>query len=306
MSGRVCILGIFVADTAYSAPRLPAIGETILGTGFVVGPGGKGSNQAVAAARSGARVSLISRIGADTFGQMADATWAADRIEVRVERMADAATGAAFIFIDDRTGDNAIIVCPGAAGHLSPEDAERHSDAIAAADVFVTQLEQPAAAALRALELARAAGVVTVFNPAPAGDFPDAIYPLCDYIVPNESEAGALTGIGVTGIETARRAADVLLSRGARAVVVTLGARGALLHDARQSLHFPARDVARVVDTTGAGDAFLGGFATALAEGRAAAEAVSFGIAASSIAIGRPGTAPAMPTRAEIDALLAQ
>lgn len=302
--GKVTILGIYVADTAYSADRLPRIGETIIGSGFAVGPGGKGSNQSVAAAMAGGEVSFITRIGRDTFGQLALDTWARAKVTPLVEQMDDVATGAAFIFVNDKTGDNAIIVYPGAAGLVSPADVDRHHQAIAAADVFLTQLEQPAAAALRGLQIARENGVRTVFNPAPSVPFPDAIYPLCDVIAPNESEAEGLTGQSVTTIDDARRAGEILLERGVGAVLITLGDRGALLHSADDSRHFAPMSAGKVIDTTGAGDAFLGGFSVALSEGRSMPDAVRFGIATASIAITRRGTAPAMPSRAEIDALL--
>jgi ribokinase len=303
--GKVVILGIFVADTAYSAPRMPRLGETLIGSGFALGPGGKGSNQAVAAARAGGAVSFISRIGKDTFGGIGLSLWQDAGVTPLVTEMEDVATGAAFIYVNDSTGENAIIVYPGASGHLSPTDVDLQRDAIAAADVFVTQLEQPAEAALRGLRIARGAGVKTVFNPAPSVPFPDDIYALCDVIAPNESEAEGLTGQTVATLDDARRAGDRLLGRGVGAALITLGERGALLHAPGFSQHFPAISAGKVVDTTGAGDAFVGGFAVALSEGRLMPEAVRFGIATASIAVTRRGTAPAMPARPEIDALLA-
>jgi ribokinase len=300
----VAILGIYVADLAFRAGRLPGIGETVAGSGFVVGPGGKGSNQAVAAARAGAQVSLISKIGRDTFGDAALALWKSEGIASRVEQVADAPTGAAFIFVHERTGENAIIVVPGAAALICVADVEGAADAIRAARVFMTQLEQPADAALRGLQIARAAGTLTVFNPAPALAFDDAIYPLCDYITPNEHEAATLTGLTVATIADARRAGDVLLARGAGCALITLGAQGALLHRAGESVHVPPRNAGRVLETTGAGDAFNGGFAAALAEGVTPLEAARFATAVAAISVTRAGTAPSMPQRHEIDALL--
>jgi ribokinase len=159
---------------------MPAIGETIAGSGFKMGPGGKGSNQAVAAARAGADVTFISRIGKDDFGAVALATWRKEGIAARVVETPDQPTGAAFIYVNDRTGENAIIVVPGAAGTISVADVDAAADAIRGSVVFVTQLEQPVPAAKRGLEIARAAGVVTVFNPAPAEAFDEALYRLCD------------------------------------------------------------------------------------------------------------------------------
>jgi ribokinase len=300
----VAILGIFVADTAYMASRLPRIGETIIGSGFTVGPGGKGSNQAVAAARAGGKVSFISKIGKDTFGDMALATWKAESVISRVVVSETEATGAAFIFVNPATGDNAIIVYPGAAGTISPADVEANADAIRGAKVFVTQLEQPVPSAERALAMAKEAGAITVFNPAPAIDFPDSIYPLCDYIVPNETEAAGITGIAPGSEDDARRAGDVLLERGVGCALITLGERGALFHTREQSVLVPAFTPGKVVDTTGAGDAFVGGFAVALADGLDPVAATRFGCATAGISVTRRGTAPSMPSRAEIEALL--
>jgi ribokinase len=300
----VAILGIFVADLAFRASRLPGIGETIAGSGFKVGPGGKGSNQAVAAARAGAAVIFISKIGRDEFGAIALATWKREKITPRVVEMTDQPTGAAFIYVNEVNGENAIIVVPGAAATIGPQDVEMAADAIRNAAVFITQLEQPVAAARRGLEIARAAGAVTIFNPAPAERFDDALYQLCDYVTPNESEAQLLTGIAVKTADDARKAGDVFLKKGAGAALITLGEAGAYLHSKNQSILVPAFKAGPVVETTGAGDAFNGGFAAALAEGAAPLEAVRFGSAVAGISVTRAGTAPSMPTREEVDLLL--
>jgi ribokinase len=300
----VVILGIYVTDLTFRAKRMPAIGETIAGTAFAMGPGGKGSNQAVAAARAGADVVFCTRIGADAFGNIAQATWAAEGITSRATVVEGMSTGAAHIFVDDVTGGNAIIVASGAAGTLGPGDVDAIEDDIARAKVFVTQLEQPVPAARRGLELARRHGVTTVFNPAPAMPLDDDIYPLCDYITPNETEATTLTGVTIKSVDDARRAADVLLAKGARAVIVTLGEEGALLHTPDVSELVPAFNCGRVVETAGAGDGFAGGFAAALARGDAPIEAVRFGCALASLSVTRAGTAPSMPTLAEINAVL--
>jgi ribokinase len=300
----VAILGVFVADLCFRAGKLPAIGETVAGSGFAIGPGGKGSNQAVAAARAGAGVAFISRIGSDAFGELALKTWETDGIEPHVTRTTTAPTGAAFIYVHETRGDNAIIVVPGAAADLCAADVETAADVIRASRVFVTQLEQPVGAARRGLELARSAGSITVFNPAPAIKFDDALFALSDYIVPNESEAEALTGIAVADLTAARRAGDVLLAKGAGTALVTLGERGALFHAKDRSVHIAPFAAGKVVETTGAGDAFVGGFAAALAGGADPLEAARFGSAAAGISVTRPGTAAAMPHRAEIEALL--
>ena len=301
----VVILGIFVADTAYRADRQPKMGETILGTSFVLGPGGKGSNQSVAAAMAGGQVHFITRLGNDDFAKIAHSTWARAGVVPEVTVDHESYTGAAYIFIENATGNNAIIVSPGAAGRVSVADVEAKAALIGGAAIFVTQLEQPIPAAKRGLELARASGVTTILNPAPAASLGDDILALCDYITPNETEAEALTGLPVTTIAQARLAADALLARGVGAVVITLGDKGALYHDATRSVHMPVISAGPVVETTGAGDAFNGGFAVALSEGRDVIDAVRFGCATAGISVTRAGTAPSMPARAEIDALLA-
>jgi ribokinase len=302
----VAILGVFVADVAFRAGRQPEIGETLIGSGFKLGPGGKGSNQSVAAARVEADVTFISKIGKDEFGAIALATWKREGIKARVAETADEPTGAAYIFVNDQTGDNAIIVVPGAGGSITPADVEAVADTIRGSAVFVTQLEQPVDAAKRGLEIARAAGVVTIFNPAPAVPVDDAIFPLCDYVTPNENEARLLTGAAVKSIDDARKAGDALLRKGVGAALITLGEAGALLHTSSTSTLIPAFKAGPVVETTGAGDAFNGGFATAIARGASPAEAVRFGCAVAGISVTRKGTAPSMPSLSEVEALLAK
>lgn len=301
----IVILGIFVADTAYRAARQPKMGETIMGNSFALGPGGKGSNQAVAAAMAGGQVHFITRLGDDAFADIARATWARAGVQPAVKIDAESYTGAAYIFIEEATGNNAIIVSPGAAGRVSVQDVAEQAGLIRSAAVFVTQLEQPIPAAKRGLEIAREAGVVTILNPAPAASLGDDILALCDYVTPNETEAEALTGLPVTNLAEACAAADALLARGVGACIITLGANGALYRDRSRSVHVPVISAGPVVETTGAGDAFNGGFAVALSEGRDVVDAVRFGCATAGISVTRAGTAPSMPARAEIDALLA-
>ena len=300
----IVILGVFVADTAYRAARAPRMGETILGSDFKLGPGGKGSNQAVAAGRLGADVTFMTRLGRDPFADMARATWKQAGVKAAAIETPDSYTGAAYIFVEETTGNNAIIVCPGAASQISPADIEESGGLIRSAGVFVTQLEQPIDAALRALEIARQAGVTTILNPAPAAKLPDAMFTLCDYITPNETEAAELTGIAVETVDDARRAADRLIEMGVGTAIITLGEKGALLHGKGQSEHVPPVAAGPVVETTGAGDAFNGGLAAALSRGMAPADAGRFACAVAGISVTRPGTAPSMPTLAEVEALL--
>ena len=306
MPGHIAILGVFVADTAYRADRPPRMGETIMGNSFALGPGGKGSNQAVAAARAGGKTHFISKLGRDAFADLAFSIWTDAGVNPAVSQHDDSYTGAAYIFVEEATGNNAIIICPGVAATISPADVEARADLISGAPVFITPLEQPMEAAHRALEIARAGGARTILNPAPAAEVPRETLALCDIVTPNESEAEGITGIAVGSVDDARQAAQAFLDMGVGAAVITLGENGAFYMDAQTSAHVPPFDAGPVVETTGAGDAFNGGFAVALSEGTAPVDAVRFGCATAAISVTRAGTAPSMPSRAEIDALLAR
>lgn len=305
MPAPIVILGIFVADTAFRAARAPRLGETLIGTSFAQSPGGKGSNQAVAAARLGAEVTLIAKLGRDTYAELARETWAAAGVAAPVIESTDSPTGAAFILVEEGSGENAIVLFPGAGAAITPAEVETQAATIAGAAVFMTQLEQPLPAAQRGLEIARAAGVGTILNPAPAMALPAGMLPLCDIVTPNETEAEMLTGIAVESLDDARRAGEAFLDQGVGAAVITLGSRGAVLCKADSFVHIPAVDAGPVVDTTGAGDAFNGALATALAGGGETIEAVRYGCATAGLSVTRPGTADAMPSAAEVAALLA-
>jgi ribokinase len=306
MKHDIVILGVFVADTAYRASRQPKMGETLLGNGFALGPGGKGSNQAVAAARAGGDTAFLSKLGVDAFADMAMKTWEDAGVHPAITRDPSSYTGAAYIFVEEGTGNNAIIVAPGAAATLSPSDMDANAELIGSAKIFVTQLEQPLDAAVRALEIARAGGAITVLNPAPAQKLDASVFALCDYVTPNETETEILTGLPVTNVEEAKVAADALLAMGVKTAIITLGAQGALYHSKSESVLVPVFKAGPVVETTGAGDAFNGGFAAAIAKGMAPLDAVRFGSAVAGISVTRAGTAPSMPSLAEVEALLAR
>lgn len=295
----IVVMGSYVADVAFRTAKLPAWGETHMGVEFKLGPGGKGSNQAVAAARAGARVSFISKLGNDSFGDLARKTYREEGIDTQHLLETKSATGAAAIIIDAEKGENAIIVVPGACYELTPQEVEQAQPLIAKAAIFVAQLELSLPTVEHGLRLAHSLGVPTVLNPAPAFALPESIFQHCDYLTPNETEAEKLTGLS-----DPERAADALLSRGARNVVITLGAQGAFIKNANTREHIPAFNAGPVRETTGAGDAFCGAFAVALSEGKNIIEATKFGCATAAISVTRPGTAPSMPHRTEIDALL--
>ena len=300
----IVILGVFVADTAYRASRQPKIGETIIGNEFSLGPGGKGSNQAVAAALAGGNVHFISRLGKDDFANMAISLWEKSGITPHVTQYSDSYTGAAYIFIEDKTGNNAIIVSPGAAANINDDDITANKELIQGSRVFMTQLEQSLDAAGTALSFAKDGGAITILNPAPAQPLGENILQLCDFVTPNEIEAEQITGTPVKSINDAEIAAGKLLEKGASAAVITLGEQGALFKDNNQIIHQPSYEVGPVVETTGAGDAFNGGLAVALAEEMPIDKALRFACATASISVTRRGTAPSMPDRHEIDTLI--
>lgn len=306
MNNSVVVLGVFVADASFRADRSPLIGETILGNNFALGPGGKGSNQAVAAARVGANVQMVTKLGRDTFADMALEIWADAGVVPAITQHDDNYTGAAYIFVEEATGNNAIIICPGVAGTISPADIDAHYDLIAGSSVFITQLEQPMDAAIRGLQIAKAGGATTILNPAPVTALSDGMLELCDFVTPNETEAEGLTGITVDTIGAATRAATALRKKGVGSAIITLGENGVLFHSSDQTVHVPAINAGPVVETTGAGDAFNGGFAAAIARGMDPMTAVRFGTATAAISVTRAGTAPSMPSLAEVEELLAK
>lgn len=302
---RITVMGSFVVDLGFRTPALPGWGQTITGSGFKLGPGGKGSNQAVAAARLGAEVTFITKLGRDAFGDLARQTYAAAHIDTAyVAESTEYPTGAASVVVDEVRGENAIVVYPGACFHITPEEIDRARPVIAASAVFLAQLETNLVAVEHGLRLARELGVTTILNPAPAASLAERIYPLCDYMTPNESEASALAGLGVRTLDEAAAAADVLLERGARNAVITLGSQGAFVKNAQVARHVAAVDAGPVVESTGAGDAFNGGFAVALAEGLDLIPATHFACTAAGISVTRHGTAPAMPRREEVETIL--
>jgi ribokinase len=289
-------------DFTVALPRLPRPGETVSGGTLLVARGGKGANQAVAARRLGAEVRLIGCVGDDASGREVRQALAAEGIGVQTLRVAtEAATGTALIAVDAE-GRNQIAVAPGANRALTAADVDRCQADFAWAEVLVCSLEVPLAAARRALQCARGQRAQTILNPAPLPDQGLDFLALADFVTPNESEAGGLTGIVVTDLEGAARAAAAVRALGATHAILTLGHRGALADGPAGPLHVPAVQVA-VVDTTGAGDAFNGALAVAVAEGRPLADALRFANAAAALACTRRGAQPSMPTRGEVDRL---
>jgi ribokinase len=301
---KVTVVGSFNTDLVIRTPRMPVKGETILGGPFLTGPGGKGANQAVAAARLDADVTMVVKLGQDAFGDQAAANLAKEGISPDfVLRDATSHTGVAFIIVDD-DGENMIVVASGTNDLLTPADVAVAQDAIASADVVVLELESPIETVEHAVRMAHEAGVTVLLNPAPGQLLSDELLSMVDVLTPNQTELQIVAGkTDLTGLEEVESAARDLLSHGVGTVVVTLGADGALIVTPESAQHVPGYKV-DVVDTTGAGDAFNGALAVALAEGKALPEAVRFANAAAALQVTKVGTAPAMPYRADVVALL--
>lgn len=300
----ICVVGSINLDMNAYVERFPRPGETLHGHRFTTGYGGKGANQAVMTARLGGVVSMVGRVGDDIFGQDMRRNLANEGIRTDfVFESKGVSSGVAVITIEE-TGQNNIVVIAGANGMVTPADVEAAQSAITSAQVLLCQMEVPMAANLAVLRLARAAGVTTIFNSAPiSSEVPEEVYRLTDIFCPNESEAELLTGIAVHTLDDARLAAGVILERGAKAALITLGARGALYVTDAMDLHIPVAPVT-AVDTTGAGDAFVGSLAYFLAEGRPIEQAIARANAIAAISVQTPGTQASYPRRSQLPATL--
>ena len=300
---KVVVVGSFNMDLVVKVGRRPQKGETLMGEEFGMFIGGKGSNQAIAAARLGSDVTMVGRLGTDLFGDTLMAAHAEEGICTGyVVRDTEVGTGVASISID-ADGDNSIVIVPRANMRLSVADVERASESIAAADVLLLQLEVPIAASQRAAEIAKSNGVTVVLNPAPAQELPDDFLAQVDILTPNEVETESLSRVRVSTETDAIHAAKVLMDKGLSAVILTLGERGALLLTPNLTQQVPAYTV-EVVDTTAAGDAFCGALATAIARGGNLVDAVAFANAAGALAVTVLGAAPSVPTVVQVKAFM--
>ena len=301
MTAKIVVAGSFNTDLVSYLQRMPRPGETVHGDAFVTGAGGKGSNQAVAAARLGAEVTFIGRVGSDVFANLAYEIWDAEGVSRDyVIQDQDHATGVAPILVDSQ-GENMIVVVLGANLNIQPSDIDAAKDRIAAADVLLAQLEINLDMVAYALKMAKKLGVATILNPAPATPLSSDMMQLADYLTPNETELETLSGSANADVAASARS---LLTRDGQTAVVTLGAQGARIVSPNQSVRLEAFEV-DAVDTTGAGDAFNAGLAVALAEGSDLRAAVRFANAAAALSVTKPGAARSAPRRAEVDALIA-
>ena len=288
-------------DLVTRAPRLPRGGETLIGQSFSTIPGGKGANQAVAAARLGAQVSMVGCVGSDAYGLELRGALLAEGIDCQAVGIVDGSSGVALIVVDDNS-QNAIVIVAGANGALTPDVLDSVDEVLQGADVIICQLEVPDATVGHALKRGRELGKTVILNPAPASHaLPSDWYAYVDYLIPNESEAAVLSGLTVDSLETAEAAATHLIAAGAGKVIVTLGAQGLIFANGSSFEHFPAPRV-KAVDTTAAGDTFVGGFAAALASGQNEVDAIRFGQVAAALSVTRAGAQPSIPTLLEVQA----
>jgi ribokinase len=302
MARKIVVVGSSNTDMILKLSRIPRPGETVLGGEFVTAAGGKGANQAVAAARAGGSVTFVARVGRDMFGERAVAGFVENGINVEHVQHDTAPSGVALIFVGD-DGENSIGVASGANGNLSPADVRQADKAFAAADIVVMQLETPLDTVQAAADVAAANGSIVILNPAPAQALPNKLLEKISILTPNETEAELLTGVVVTDEASCNEAADILLEKGVETVVITLGARGAFVASADLRQLVPGFKI-EPIDTTAAGDTFNGALAVAMADGLPIADAVRFANAAGAISVTRMGAQPSVPSREEIDRLV--
>jgi len=300
MHAKVVVVGSLNMDLVARAQRLPRAGETLPGEAFFTAPGGKGANQAVAVARLGGSVAMVGNIGDDAYGQQLRKALEREGVDCQAVSVCQGVSSGVALITVDAASQNCIVIIPGGNGLLTPQMVQRFDTLLQAADVIICQLEVPAETVAWALARGHELGKRVILNPAPAtGPLPSTWFGHIDYLTPNESEAEALTGIAVTDQGSALRAGERLLQLGAGKVIITLGAQGALLVTAQGHQHFPA-PVVQPVDTTAAGDTFVGGFAAALVRGLEEGEAIAFGQRAAALSVTRVGAQPSIPYLSEL------
>ena len=298
---EITVLGIFVADISFSGPKIPSIGETILGKKYNVGPGGKGCNQAIAIARLGGNTNFISKIGKDAYGELALKTLEKNKISTEnIIQDGSQQTGVAGILVDQNTGKNAINVIVGAPSSLRISEIEKQINLIKRSKIFLTQLEVPKDVTLHCLKTAKENGCITILNPAPASEISKEFYNNIDFFTPNETEAEFYTGIKITSEKEAKQAADKLLNLGMKKIIITLGEKGLFYSDGEEETYLKASAV-KAIDTTGAGDAFNGGLAFGLSKEKPIKECLEIANKVAGISTTKLGAGDAMPFLKDIN-----
>jgi ribokinase len=299
----ICVFGIFVADLCFFSHTIPIRGQTVLGTKHLVGPGGKGSNQAIAAARLGGEVNFLTKLGNDNYAEMALSLYKNSGIQIdTIIHDPKLTTGVAGIMIDEKTGDNIINVVPGAAAHLDIKDINEKINIIKNSKIFLTQLETPTEVTSYALNKAKDSGSITILNPAPAAKIKDTDFRFIDFFTPNEKEAGFYLNRNIETNKDIEDAGNDLLKKGINNIVITLGSKGVYFANKKEKYYLDAFKLKTdVVDTTGAGDAFNGAFAYALANGYKNKEALIFANKVAGISTTKLGAAYSMPTIEEVN-----
>ena len=297
----ISVLGIFVADISFSGSKIPSVGETILGNKYNIGPGGKGCNQAIAIARLGGKVNFISKIGKDSYGELALNTLQKNNINIEnIIQDEKLQTGVAGILVDQKSGKNAINVIVGAPSSLKVSEIEKQINLIKSSKIFLTQLEVPKDVTLHCLKTAKENGCITILNPAPASEISKEFYNNIDFFTPNETEAEFYTGIKITNEQEAKQAAEKLLTLGIKKVIITLGEKGLFYTDGKEEIYLKASSI-KAIDTTGAGDAFNGGLAFGLSKDKPIRECLELANKVAGISTTKLGAGDAMPFLKDIN-----
>ncbi len=297
----ISVLGIFVADISFSGPKIPSIGETILGTKYNIGPGGKGCNQAIAIARLGGEVNFFSKIGKDDYGKLALKTLIKNKIKTdQIIQDENLQTGVAGIFVDKSSGKNAINVITGAPSTLTLNEIKDNLNIIKKSKIFLTQLEIPKDVTLHCLKTAKENNILTILNPAPASDLPQEFFNYIDYFTPNETEAEFFTGLKITNENEAKEASKKIINMGVKKVIITLGDKGLFYSDGKEEIYLKATSV-QAIDTTGAGDAFNGGLAFGLSKNKPIKECLELANKVAGLSTTKLGAGDSMPFLKEVN-----